>query len=82
MSKLVKWIHDWCRGNDRLNKIEEFLCTLTEDEIINSNRMIQVGTDAVAQLLHLRIHCGMMITRRFDHMNFEVCTYICVFYTH
>lgn len=72
MSKIVKWVHDWCRGNDRLNKVEEFLCTLLEDEVIKSNRMVQVGMDAVAQLLHLRIHCGSMISRRFDHVNFEV----------
>ena len=78
MPKVIKWVHDWCRGNDRLNTIEEFLCILLEDEVIKSNRLVHVGVDAVAQLLHLRIHCGTMITRRFDHLNYEVgyCAYM------
>ena len=72
MPKIIQWIHDWCRGNDRLNTVEEFLCTLIVDEVINSKRLVQVGIDATAQLIHLRIHCGTMITRRYDHLNFEV----------
>ena len=84
MPNIIKWIHDWCRGNDRLNKVEEFLCTIIDDEVIKSNRLVQVGIDAVAQLIHLRIHCGPMITRRFEHLNFEVNQKLflsCVFHT-
>ena len=72
MPRILKWIHDWCQGNDKLNHVEEFLCTLIVDEVIKTDRMVDVGSDAVAQLIHLRIHCGSMITRRFDHLNNEV----------
>ena len=71
-SKLISWVRAWCSGLDSLRRIEEFLCTLLEDDLISTDRLINTGVDAMAQLIHLRIYSGNMIQRRFDFMNYEV----------
>ena len=72
MPGIIAWIRKWCEGNDNHNRVEEFLCILAVDDIIESNRLVEAGIDVVAQLIHLRIYMGHMILRRFDNIIYEV----------